>query len=461
MSRINWERFRSKKIGLLGAGKENLSLIPFLTEHGAEVTICEQNAEPANIERLEKTAGVELRIGDDAMSDIGYFDYVFRTPGMPVIDVDRAIELSQHSPVRTSSVDLFLEYYGDQTIGVTGTKGKGTTSTMIHSILNSGSRKTLLAGNIGNSIFDSLDQIDDGSLIVMELSSFQLEDITHSPKFAVILPVTSEHLQPLSKRSPNYHRSLDDYIEAKRQLVAHQQETDVVVYAADSQSASQIANSSKAKKFGVGIERGEAKISGTDLLLNDIKIDLAAAGLKGDHLILDAALASVMAIQIGLDNKLILNGLRNFKPLPHRMEKIGVFGGVTVIDDSYATAPDATIAALSAFDQPVILIAGGSPKGVDFTELAQVIVGKNVKAILLIGQEAERLKEAIETQGYKGTLEKLESLETAVDNAVNYSVKGDVILLSPACASKDMFIDAADRGAQFTHLIKSRFSNGA
>lgn len=461
MSRIDWEKFRSKKIGLLGAGKENLSLIPFFVKHGADVVICEQNSEPSNIERLERIEGVGLRIGEDALSELTQFDYVFRTPGMPVIDVERAIGSSQPSPIRSSAVDLFLEYYGKQVIGVTGTKGKGTTSTMIHSILKAGSKKVQLAGNIGNSIFESIDQIDDETWVVMELSSFQLEDISHSPHVAVLLPVTSEHLQPLSARSPNYHRSLEDYIEAKRQLVAFQTADDVVVYAADSPTSTKMAESSKATQYGVGRSAEFAVLTGDELVFQGRKISLAKAGIKGDHLLLDAALAAVTAVQCGIKSEDVIPGLKTFKPLPHRMEKIGVFNGITVINDSYATAPDATIAALSAFDQPTILLAGGSSKGMDFTELAQAIIRRKVKAVLLIGQEAPRIEKSLQEINYSGIVEKLDTLEQAVNRATEIAVSGDTILLSPACASKDMFIDAADRGTQFTLLTRSRLQDVA
>lgn len=455
---VNWEKFQGKQIGILGAGKENISLVPYLIKAGALVTLCEHVAQPEAVERLEKIPNIQLRLGADCLSEISDFDIIFRTPGMPISQLDQALAGKKELPERTSAVDLFLEYFGDQTIGVTGTKGKGTTSTMIASILTAANRPVLIAGNIGNSIFESLEQITEQTLIVMELSSFQLEDVRHSPKYAVLLPVTEEHLQPLSERSPNYHRSLEDYVEAKRRLVAFQQKNDTVVYASDSKTTATIAKTSAGVVYGVGKKGPDGIIKDGNLKIKESTINFSETGISGDHLFLDAALAGFMAKSLGVTDAAVAQGIKDFVPLHHRMQKVGVFRGITFIDDSYATAPDATIAALSAFEGPIILLAGGSRKGVDFSELANVISKSKVKAVVLIGQEAERISETLKKAKYAGKIHSETSLESAVKKILSLALEGDVVLLSPACASKDMFIDAADRGEQFSKLTAQLFA---
>jgi UDP-N-acetylmuramoylalanine--D-glutamate ligase len=395
-------------------------------------------------------------LGEDYLKNLGEFDVLLRTPGLPVKRVDEALVGLERQPVRTSVTDLFLVNASCTTIGVTGTKGKGTTSTLIASLLTAAGRKVVLAGNIGMSIFDSFDDLTSDNIVVLELSSFQLEDVTHSPNIAVILPITEDHLRPLSEKSPNYHETLADYAAAKGNLTAFQDSSDLLFFAEDSPTTAEIASHSLARKIGVGSsDRADLKFTTDGKIFSDGQeiIDLQESGLRGEHIFLDATLALAVAREFGATVEQLKAGFRNFQPLPHRLQKIAEIDGVTYYDDSYATMPDAAIFAINSFSEPVIWIGGGSTKGADFSELAKVITKSSIKQAILLGQEASRIKSALEVVNFTGQIDVVGSIAEVVTLAKKNTQWGDVVLLSPACASKDMFVDAADRGQQFTDLI--------
>lgn len=444
--------FAGKKVALLGAGTENIHLIPHLLTAGAAVTLCNQWEHELPEEYLEQ---ITVQVGDDHLRNLDQFDYLFRSPGLPIARVDAALVGAAHQPTRTSAMDLFLSMGLGKTIGVTGTKGKGTTTTMIASILQSAGRDVIVAGNIGGVIFDELEKISPETFVVLELSSFQLEDVTHSPNIAVLLPIVPDHLQPLSERSPNYHETFEQYASAKANITAYQSPNDLLVYAADSAVVQGIADRSNARRIGVGEKAGDVLVSTAGHITADSHdlIDLSTTGLRGTHIFLDGALAATVCRELGCSSADILAGLTAFKPLPHRLQEIGSIDNITYVDDSYATAPDATIAAIEAFDQPIIWIGGGSRKGAPFAELAEAIVNSNVKAAILLGEEAERLANALANAAFSAPIITVQSMAEAVERARSLAKPGDLVLLSPACASKDMFKNAADRGEQFTALV--------
>lgn len=451
---MEWADFANKRVGLLGAGVENLALIPYLKKAGASITICNQTDHP-RLNSWTSNEAVKVVIGPNYLDNLDNYDIVFRIPGMPVKLLAQKLAKLEHRPLATSAINLFLELCPCPVIGVTGTKGKGTTSVMIAAILEQTGRTVFVGANINNAVFSFFDQLTPESLVVLELSSFQLEDVTHSPDVAVLLPVTAEHLQPLAISNPNYHESLADYVKAKAQITAWQTEQDTLVFAKDSPTARKIADQTKAKKISVGQTNADIEVNLTGQLTQDGQpyLDLTRAGFKGSHIFLDAGLAVAVGQLFNLKAEQILQGLSNFQPLPHRLEVFKQVKDVTYVDDSYATAPDATEAALTAFKQPIIWLAGGSPKGVDFVPLAQAVNRSTVRLALLIGQEAERLREVLAKEAPRLRVEIGSSLEELVSLAKAEAKPGEIVLLSPACASTDMFESAAQRGDQFKVLV--------
>ena len=449
---MDWSDFAGKKIGLLGAGKENISLIPHLVKVAAEITICDQNTI-----RYKYTNSIAVRSGGGYLENLDDFDIIFRSPGLPVEIVKEFTENLDKKPEVTSAMNLFLSMKGDQTIGVTGTKGKGTVSAMIADIFKAAGQKVILAGNIGNSIFDSWEKITDKTIIVMELSSFQLEDVKSSPATAVLLSISPDHLQPLSSISPNFHKDLPTYIKAKERLTTYQKPSDLIVFSLDSQPSKYIGLSSVARKVAVSArENADVQINDGIIEYGALRINLRKeTKLKGYHTYFNGAVAVAVTKNLGVQDNFIVEGLANFKTLPHRMEIIGIYKGIEFVDDSYATSPEATMAALSAYeDKDKVVILGGSSKGADFNQLAKAMSGQRIKAAILIGEEAGKIRQSLKEFAPDLPVKTgFATFRDAVETAIHLVVSGDVVLLSPACASKDMFNNAAERGQKFIRII--------
>lgn len=459
MTITSWQDFAGKKVALLGAGIENLALIPHLLVAGAKVTVCDRGDRS---DFPELSPSVQLVAGPGYLDDLGQYDVVFRVAGLPVATLEKALIPLQKKPFVTSPTDLFLALAPCQTIGVTGSKGKGTTSTMIGSILKASGKKAFVVGNIGQPMFDSFKDLGRDSFAIIELSSFQLEDLRHSPDIAVVLAVTeNDHLRPLSNQNPNFHASVNDYVAAKAHITLFQSATDHLVYVADNDLTMSIAQIAKAKKVSVSQLSKDADFfvdqSGIVWTNGKELVDLSKLGLKGQHVFLNTTMAIAVASKLNCREVDIAQGVANFRPLPHRLEQFADHDDVIYIDDSYATAPEAAIAAIGTFDAPIVWIAGGSTKGASFDELARVVAKSTVKEAILIGQEAPSIKESLSHFAQNLPVATPKTLAEAVKLAQKLAKKGDVVLLSPACASKDMFTNAADRGEQFKALVNANY----
>ena len=453
----SWQDFAGKKVALLGAGIENLALIPHLLVAGAKVIVCDRGDRS---DFPELSPSVQLVAGPEYLDDLGQYDVVFRVAGLPVATLEKALIPLQKKPLVTSPTDLFLALAPCQTIGVTGSKGKGTTSTMIGSILKASGKKAFVVGNIGQPMFDSFKDLGRDSFAIIELSSFQLEDLRHSPDIAVVLAITeNDHLRPLSNQNPNFHLSVNDYVAAKAHITLFQTPQDRLVYVADNDYAISIAQISKSKKISVSQLSKDADffVDQLGIVWTNGKelVDLSKLGLKGQHVFLNTTAAIAVSEILKCREVDIAQGVANFQPLPHRLEQFADHNGVIYVDDSYATAPEAAIAAIGTFDAPIVWIAGGSTKGASFDELARVVAKSTVKQAILIGQEAPPIKESLSHFAQNLPVATPKTLAEAVKLAQKSAKSGDVVLLSPACASKDMFTNAADRGDQFKKLVKN------
>ncbi len=460
MTIASWEDFAAQKVALMGSALENTSLIPHLLQHGASVTVCEWNEKRAASVKATFPR-VELSTGEHYLEGLDRFDALFRSPGFPVATVENALADSKSKPLVSSATDLFLTLTKSVVIGVTGSKGKGTTCTMIGSILDAAGKKVVVAGNIGRPIFDLYNDLTKDTVVVLELSSFQLEDLHHSPSIAVVLAIAkNDHLSPLSDDSPNFHTSVNDYVAAKAHITLFQTAQNRLIYVADNDYATSIAQVAKSKKIAVSQFSATAADffvdpNGVVWERNRELVDLAQLGLKGQHVFLNATVAIATSTVLKCREVDIAQGIVNFRPLPHRLEQFMEHNGVVYVDDSYATAPEAAIAAIHTFTDPIIWIAGGSTKGASFDELARAVAASTVKQAILIGQEGGTIRESLSHFAQNLPVEMPKTLAEAVKFARAAARRGDVVLLSPACASKDMFQNAADRGEQFKELVQN------
>jgi UDP-N-acetylmuramoylalanine--D-glutamate ligase len=400
---------RSKKIAVAGMGVNNAKLAEYLSRKKINFQI------------------LQWKKPDDLIGKLDKFDVVFRTPGLPYFS--KAIQQAKKRGVEISSqTKFFFELCPSKIIGVTGTKGKGTTSSLIYKILSAARRKVWLGGNMGKDPFEFLDQIKSNDLVVLELSSFQVEDMDRSPYLAVVLNITPDHL--------DYHQTMQEYVQAKLNIIAHQTKFDFAIMH---------PALSKYKNLGKG-----KKIFFDPNTVVDFKTKLL-----GKHNLENIAAAVEVAKIFSVKNSLIRNAIAEFEPLPHRLQKIAIKNGVRYFDDSLATNEDTTIAAINAFHSSLVLILGGQAKKTGYKRVADLIKRKkNIKAVVVVGVDTlEILKEL---KGYKGKiLTGAKNMKEIVKQAQSLSEKNDTVLLSPAATSFDMFKNYADRGEQFIKSAKS------
>jgi UDP-N-acetylmuramoylalanine--D-glutamate ligase len=431
--------FKNKKIAVVGKGVEGESSAKYLKAKGVEVTVLDQKQ------------------GKDYLEGLDQYDLVVRSPGVKISTLEKFLSREKI----TSQIKMFFDLCPSEIIGVTGTKGKGTTASLIYEMLKKQGIDAYLGGNIGLPPFEFLDKLNPRSKAVLELSSFQLMDLKKSPHIAIMLMVTSEHL--------NYHNSLEEYVDAKRNILRGQNEKDFAILNRDYPTTNESDIHTHGKVFHVSREQ---EVVDEGCFVRDGKvwlrvedqeieiIDTQEILLPGKHNFENVCAATMAAYLTGVSKENIASVLKIFKGLEHRLELVATINRVKYYDDSFSTTPETAIAAIEAFKEPEILILGGSSKNSDFSELGRVISkAENIKAIIGIGKEWSRIKNEIQNTKYKILfIEGAKDMATIVQAASKLAVPGDVVLLTPACASFDMFKNYKDRGEQFKKEV-SRLKN--
>jgi UDP-N-acetylmuramoylalanine--D-glutamate ligase len=449
------------KVTVMGLGRfgGGLGAVRFLAARGACVTVtdllsAEELAEP--LSQLADCAIDAYHLGGHVDADFIDADLIVVNPAVPPGNPFLA-KAREACILLTSEMSLFWQFNRSRTIGVTGSNGKSTTAAMTHSILQAAGISSRLGGNIGTSLLPEVDQISADDWSVLELSSFQLDDLDRlpaSPNIAVVTNFTPNHL--------DWHGSLDEYRRAKQSILRWQTPDDVAILNQDDSDVSSWPTFGRRLAFGVrdagcdGIfERGTEHV----LRLNGSQERFLLRewiSLPGRHNLFNAMAAACAAIGAGADLEAVRRGLADYRSLPHRLEFVAEIHGRRFYNDSLATTPESAAVALEAFSQPVILLAGGYDKQIDLTPLAQGIAHR-AKAAALMGQTADLLACLLEEHAAKNDdppTRECTSFEEAFDWAVSRSGPGDVVLLSPGCASYDWFRNYAERGRRFVELVE-------
>lgn len=424
------------KIAIAGYGAEGRSNYNYFFQLGHELTIVDER----ELSAMELPYGASSILGEGAFGRLDGFDIVVRTAGLAPhkIKTDGKI---------WSATNEFFEHCPAPVIGVTGSKGKGTTSSLIASILRAAGHTVHLIGNIGVPALDELRDIQQTDIVVYELSSFQLWDTERSPNVSVVLYIEPEHL--------DVHADMDEYVTAKAQIAVHQTGDDIVVYNQSNEYATSIAQQSEAAKIPYQNDQA-AHVSEGYFWFGDVRLcPVDALKLPGQHNY-DNACAAITAVWRWVkQSDVIAKGLADFTGLPHRLKFVRSIDGVSYYDDSIATTPGSAIAAIRAFSQPKVLILGGSSKGADFNELAQVALGGNVRSVIAIGSEAPKIVKAFKKSGIDmHNLGSEVTMLQIVQKARELAADGDVVALSPSCASFGMFKNYVDRGEQFIQSVR-------
>lgn len=440
-----------KNITVIGIGISNLPLIKYLVSLGANVTACDRRSAEdlgENYTELEKL-GVKFNLGDGYLNNLSG-DMIFKTPGMRY-DVPELLKAKENGSIVTSEMEVFFEVCPSHIIAVTGSDGKTTTTTLIHKMMTDAGYKTWLGGNIGNPLLTDTEKMKENDWVILELSSFQLHTMRKSPEIAVITNISPNHL--------DMHKDYKEYIDAKKNIMLYQNEGDTLIVNADNQVTADIGKSANgAVKYfsrngmadvyldGNIIKRGIVEI----LNIKDIKI-------PGMHNV-ENYMAAIAAVSGLVSKEVIVNVAKTFGGVEHRIELVRTLDGVKYYNSSIDSSPNRTINTLRVFPNKVIMIAGGKDKGIPYDEIGPALV-EHVKVLILIGATSDKIQEALDAEINKtGNGKDIEviratSYEDAVNTARSKAHDGDVVLLSPASTSFDMFRNFEERGNLFKKIV--------
>ncbi|EQB62815.1 MAG: hypothetical protein RBG1_1C00001G0394 [candidate division Zixibacteria bacterium RBG-1] len=445
------DRIVGKKISILGMARSGLALAKTLKELGAKVFVSDLKDEKilkSETNELKKLK-IDFETGEHSPKLLQEKDYLVLSPGVPG-DIPIVKEAEFLGLPVFSEIEVAYWLCPAEIVAITGSNGKTTTTTLMREILKKAGRKTWVAGNIGVAFSGVLSQITSEGIVVLEVSSFQLEKIQEfKPRISAILNLSPDHLD----RYPN----VDSYIQAKFRIFENQDKSDFAVLNYDDLLLRKKAAEIKAPVLffstSTGLEEGAyikdknliVKLGGKEKRI----IDINQIGIKGPHNLSNAACTSLIATILGVKPETIAEVLKEFKGVEHRLEPVAEINGIKFINDSKATNVDSVWYALQSVANPIILIAGGKDKGGDFSKLASLVKDK-VKLLILIGQAKEKIKSVL---GSLTETVEAQDLAEAVQTAYKKAQAGDAVLLSPACASFDMFLNFEERGKVFKQEV--------
>ncbi len=432
------------KIAIVGYGLQGQSAFEYWNRDGNQLTICDQD------DSISVPAGVDTRLGSTYLHNLGNFDLIVRSPLVHPAKIVEANSRDILSKITTNTNEFFRVCPTKNTIGVTGTKGKGTTSTLIANMLEADGKRVHLGGNIGTPPLDILRAgIQPDDWVVLELANFQLIDLHYSPHIAVCLMLVPEHL--------DWHLDVDEYYIAKTQLFRQQTSEDVAIYFAANDNSKRVATTGGGQAIpyfappGAHVEEGAVQINGQALCqTSELK-------LLGQHNWQNVCAAVTAVWQITQNLDAIRSVLTSFTGLPFRIELRTEKNGIAYYNDSFASQPNATIAALEAIPGNKVLIIGGFDRGLDLAELANTLqAGVGVRKVLVIGASAERLASELEKAGFTNyQLATSKDMGGIVREASALAEPGDAVVLSPGFPSFDMFKNFEDRGQQFNAAVEA------
>ncbi|MEG0855112.1 MAG: UDP-N-acetylmuramoyl-L-alanine--D-glutamate ligase [Terrisporobacter sp.] len=447
---------KNKNILLVGLAKTGVSTIKLLDKLGANIIVNDIKDEEKLkdiLTELKDIKNAEYILGYHP-KNVNHIDLAVVSPGVP-LHLPFILKLKEEKIEIIGEVELAYRLSKNPLfIGITGTNGKTTTTSLVGEIFKEAKRDTYIVGNIGNPVIETVEQTDENSVLVTELSSFQLESIVDfKPKVSAVLNLSPDHL--------NRHHTMENYIEAKANIFKNQDKYDFTVLNYDDEQVRVLQSKCKGKV--IFFSRKEKLDQGVYLDAdNNIVIDIdekivllnkKELSLPGGHNLENCMAAIAMSYVCNVDLNTLKHVLKTFKAVEHRLEYVKTLNDIMFVNDSKGTNPDSTIKAVQSYESPVILIAGGYNKDSDYNELLE-ISKDNVKALVLMGETADTIEECAKTKGYK-TIIRVSNMKEAVEASYDLARKGDVVLLSPACASWDMYKSFEVRGNDFKENVNN------
>ena len=446
------DEIKNKRITVIGIGISNRPLIRYLVEHGAIVTACDKKTREAlgDIADELTSLGVTLCLGEDYLAHLDA-DIIFKTPGMR-FDHPALLDAKARGAKITSEMEVFFDICPTKIIAVTGSDGKTTTTTLIHCLLAKEGYQCHLGGNIGTPLLTKACEMNPSDFTVLELSSFQLHTMKKSPDVAVITNITPNHL--------DMHKDYQEYIDAKKNIMLYQNSENTLVLNLDNEVTARLTSEAKGKLLTFS-RKGSADIclDGGIITANGAKIlDCADIKIPGMHNV-ENYMAAIAATLPWVSKDTIQKVAKEFGGVPHRIELVKTVDGVRYYNSSIDSSPNRTINTLKVFSEPVVLIAGGKDKGIPYDDIGPIILEK-CKALILIGATSDAIEAAVKQAALNETGRKILPIyretdyPSAVKRAQSCARHGDVVLLSNASTSFDMFANFEQRGNLFKELVE-------
>lgn len=450
---------RNRKIAIIGLGVSNIPLLSYLHDLGAKITVFDNRTIDnidKNIMDIITNNNIEFSFGKNNLSKLNGFDIIFRSPTCRE-DWPELVKEAKRGAIITSEIEMLMELCPGTIIGVTGSDGKTTTTSLIYEIVKKQGFNCYLGGNIGIPLFTKIQEMKPNDMVILELSSFQLMNIHTSPNIAVITNISPNHL--------DFHKSYEEYIEAKKNIFKYQNEDGILVLNYDNEITRECAKEAKGKviffsrenKLDNGVILDDDIIKVCDNKLRKHILNTKDLLLRGKHNYENVCTAIAATLEIASTEKQI-EAVTQFKGVKHRLEFVKEINGVKWYNDSIGTSPTRTIAGLKSFNEKIVLIAGGYDKHLDYTPMAKPILD-NVSVLILIGQTSKKIKESVENE-MKVEQKRIEiyecdTLQETVNTAKKVAKKGEVVLFSPASASFDMYKNFEERGDKFKSIVNS------
>lgn len=437
---------KDKKIAILGFGKQGKATYNYLRRNfpSKKIAILDKNE---NIDKNILDENTVLKLGENYLDNIDEYDLIIKAPGVVLKDVD----VSKFEDKIITDYELLLRFTSGFTIGITGSKGKSTTSTLIYNMLKEQNKKVIFLGNIGNPIFDEIEKIDKDTIVVLEVSSHTLEFVKASPDIAVLLNVFPEHL--------DHCNSIDDYIKSKFNIAMFQNESDYFIYNAENMLMNEFGFKVKENDIGVSLNNIETSIKNKVYLKNNgiyfnnefLMSANEETKIKGMHMLNNMMFVLAISKLLNLDTNKTINTLKNTEPLEHRIEYVGKFDEIDFYDDAIATIPEATINCILTIKNVDTLICGGMDRGVDQSKLIEFLKKSNVSNVICMPETGIKIYE--ELKKLKNAYI-VKSLAEAVKISKDVTKKGYSCVLSPSASSYNDFKNFEEKGKIFKQLVQ-------
>ena len=438
--------FQNKKILILGFGREGKSTYKLIRKYLKEqkLYIADANTNLENsYDFLKEDKNLEFKCGEHYLENLEEYDLILKSPGVSLAKID----ISKFEKKIKSQLELLLEFFNIFTIGITGTKGKSTTSSLIYRVLQDQNVNSLLLGNIGVPVFDYIDTIEENTTLVLEMSSHQLEYMNLSPNIAILLNVYEEHL--------DHYKSFENYVDAKCNIFKNQKNEDYFLYNCDNEVLKNVVNNPIVKTYKVSLKQrdgAQVYLKNDVVYLNEKALYNSKEekrNLMGEYNLNNIMFVLTVSEIMGLDLSKTINTINNFKTLEHRLELVGNKDGVLYYDNSIATIPMATIEAVKALKNVDTLIIGGMDRGIDYSEFIDYLNKSGIKNIICMPKTGHDIAQKLsDDRKYV-----VDTLEEAVDTAKKVTAKGKICLLSPAAASYGFFKNFEEKGNLYKKLV--------